>query len=109
MPTSSQTTAQTQAMTLAAQHVDDASQAIHTIINQVSDAVAATAGGYQTAAATLFRDVMGQWSQDFTAIINGLDTIGEALAGTSRNYQSAMNLDQESANQIAALLNGSDV
>ena len=103
------TTAQTQAMTLAAQHVDNAGQAITTIRNQVGDAVAATAGGYETAAATLFRSVMDQWGQDFQSIINGLETIREALVGTAKNYQGAMNLDHESANQIAALLNGTDV
>lgn len=104
-----QTTAQTQAMSLAAQHVDNAGQAIAAIRNQVSDAVAATAGGYDTAAATLFRGVMDQWSTDFVSIINGLDSIREALVGTAKNYQGAMNLDHESANQIAALLNGGDV
>lgn len=106
---SQQTTAQTQAMSQAAQHVDNAGQAITTIRNQVSDAVAATAGGYQTAAATLFRGVMDQWGQDFVSIINGLETIREALVGTAQNYQGAMNLDHESANQIAALLNGDGV
>lgn len=108
MPTPQQTTAQTQAMTRAAQHVDGAGQAIATIRNQVSDAVAATAGGYQTSAATLFRSVMDQWATDFTSIINGLETIRTALVGTAQNYQGAMNLDHESANQIAALLNGND-
>ncbi len=109
MPTPQQTTAQTQAMTLASQHVDNAGQAIATIRNQVADAVQATAGGYQTSAATLFRGVMDQWAQDFQNIINGLETIREALVGTARNYQGAMNLDHESANQIASLLNGNDV
>ena len=103
-----QTTAQSQAMGVAAQHVQDAGQAIATIRNQVADAVAATTGGYQTSAATLFRGVMDQWGQDFTTIINGLQTIGEALTGTAQNYQGAMNIDQDSANQIAALLNGGD-
>lgn len=108
MATPQQTTAQTQAMQQAAQHVDDAGQAIATIRNQVADAVAATAGGYQSSAATLFRGVMDQWGQDFTAIINGLESIRTALTGTAQNYQGAMNLDHESANQIAALLNGND-
>jgi WXG100 family type VII secretion target len=106
MPTPQQTTAQTQAMTQAAQLVADAGQAIATIRNQVADAVAATSAGYQSPAATLFRGVMDQWGQDFQSIINGLDTIGQALTGTAQNYQGAMNLDHESANQIAALLNG---
>jgi len=104
-----QTSAQTQAMSLAAGHVDNAGQAIATIRNQVADAVAATAGGYESPGATLFRNVMDQWGQDFAQIINGLETIREALVGTARNYQGAMSTDGESVNQIAALLNGSDV
>ena len=109
MPTPQQATAQTQAMTKAAQQVADAGNAIATIRNQVTDAVQATAGGYDTPAATLFRSVMEQWGQDFQSIITALDNMGQALTGVAQNYQGAMNLDHESANQIAALLNGTDV
>jgi WXG100 family type VII secretion target len=108
MAAGQQTTAQTDAMRQAATHVDDAGQAIATLRNQVQEAVASTAGGYDTAAATLFRGVMDQWAQDFVSIINGLETIRENLVGTTTNYQGAMDLDRESANQIAALLNGQD-
>ena len=104
-----QATAESQAMTLAATHVEHAGQAIATIRNQVNDAISATAAGYQTPAATLFRSVMDQWGQDFLSIINGLDAIREALGTTAQNYTGAMNLDHESANQIANLLNGTDV
>ena len=101
-----QTTAQTDAMRQAAVHVDNAGQTITTIRNQVQEAVDATSSGYQSPAATLFRSVMGQWGQDFTNIIAGLETIRESLVGTTTNYQGAMDLEHESANQIAALLNG---
>jgi WXG100 family type VII secretion target len=103
---SQQATAQTDAMRQAATHVDDAGQAIATLRNQVQEAVDSTAAGYQSAAATLFRGVMGQWAQDFASIISGLETIRENLVGTTTNYQGAMDIDQQSANQIAALLNG---
>jgi WXG100 family type VII secretion target len=96
-------------MLQAAQQVADAGNAIATIRNQVADAVGATGAGYQSPAANLFRSVMGQWHDDFQSIITGLDAIGQALTGTAQNYQGAMNLDHESANQIAALLNGNDV
>jgi WXG100 family type VII secretion target len=109
MAGSGQTTAQTAAMTQAAVHVDNAGQAIATIRNQVNDAVAATSGGYVSDAATLFRNVMEQWSADFGQIIQGLETIREKLVGTTKNYQGAMDSDSTSANQIAALLNGTDV
>lgn len=101
-----QTSAQTQAMALAAQHVDNAGQAISTIRNQVIEASAQTAGGYISPGATMFRNVMDQWGQDFVSITNGLNTIREALTGTARNYQGAMSTDGESVNQIASLLNG---
>lgn len=104
-----QTTAQTDAMRQAAVHVDNAGQSIATIRNQVQEAVAATAGGYQSDAATLFRSVMDQWSTDFGQIIQGLETIRENLVGTTANYQGVMDLDTESANQIASLLNGTGV
>ena len=104
-----QTTAQTEAMRQAATHVDNAGQAIATLRNQVQEAVDATAAGYQTDAATLFRNVMSQWAQDFVTIINGLETIRENLVGSTANYQGAMDYDRQSANQIATLLNGSDV
>jgi WXG100 family type VII secretion target len=108
MPTPQQASAQTQSMLQAAQHVADAGNAIATIRNQVADAVGATTSGYQSPAADLFRSVMLQWHDDFRAIMTGLDNIGTALTGTAQNYQGAMNLDHESANQIAALLNGND-
>jgi len=104
-----QTTAQTAAMSQAAVHVDNAGQAIATIRNQVADAVAATSGGYVSDAATLFRNVMDQWGADFNQIIQGLETIREKLVGTTKNYQGAMDIDHMSVNQVAALLNGSDV
>ncbi|MDQ2876404.1 MAG: WXG100 family type VII secretion target [Actinomycetota bacterium] len=101
-----QTTAETSAMTLASTHVDNAGQAIATLRNQVQAAVDATTSGYVSPAATVFRGVMAQWGQDFTTIINGLETIRTSLVGTTKNYQGAMNLEGESANQIASLLNG---
>jgi WXG100 family type VII secretion target len=104
-----ETTAQTAAMAQAAIHVDNAGQAIATIRNQVADAVGATSGGYVTEAATLFRNVMDQWGQDFGTIIAGLESIKEKLTGTTANYKGAMDIDSQSANQIAALLNGNDV
>ena len=104
-----QATAQTTAMTQAAQHVDNAGQAIATIMNQVAEAVQATSGGYVTDGGKLFRTVMDQWGQDFTSIIAGLDSIREKLTGTTVNYKGAMDLDGESVNQIAALLNTTDI
>lgn len=104
-----QTTAQTDAMGQAAIHVDEAGQAIATIRNQVQQAVDATAGSYQSEAASLFRSVMDQWAQDFGTIIGGLETIRQNLVGTTANYQGAMDLDQESVSQIASLLNGTSV
>ncbi len=104
-----QATAQTTAMAQAAVHVDHAGQAIATIRNQVTDAVEATTGGYVTEAGTLFRNVMGQWGQDFNTIITGLETIHQKLTGTTVNYKGAMDIDGESVNQIAALLNATDI
>jgi len=108
MAATQQTTAQTDAMRQAATHVDEAGQGVATLRNQVQEAVDATAGGYQSPAATLFRGVMSQWAQDFSTIISGLETIRENLVGTTTNYQGAMDFDHQSANQIAALLNGQD-
>lgn len=104
-----QATAQTTAMTQAAQHVDNAGQAIASIRNQVNDAVQATSGGYVTEAATLFRNVMDQWGQDFISIITGLESIHEKLTGTTVNYKGAMDIDGEGVNQIAALLNATNI
>ena len=101
--------AQTDALKLAAAHVDNAAQAIMIIRNQVQDAVNATTGGYQSPAATVFQQVMAKWHDDFGVIINGLDVIKTNLSGTATNYQSTMDADKMSANQIAALLNGTDV
>ena len=103
------TTAETAAMTKAAAHVDNCGQAITTIWNQVNDAVGQTTGGYETAGAALFRSVMDRWGQDFNRIIQGLDEIRQALTGTTINYHGAMDIDHMSVNQVAALLNGSDV
>jgi WXG100 family type VII secretion target len=104
-----QTTAQTEAMRQAAVHVDNGGQAISTLRNQVQQAVDSTRSGYVTSAAALFRNVMDQWSNDFATIISGLETIRENLVGTATAYQGAINVDGDSANQIASLLNSTDI
>jgi WXG100 family type VII secretion target len=103
------TSAQVEAMTSAAQHVDAAGQALATIQGRIQTAIANTSSGYVSDAATLFRSVMDQWHQDFTKIVNGLENIRTALTSTQKVYESTMAQEQMSANQIAALLNGSDV
>lgn len=103
------TSAQVDAMATAARHVDNAGQALANIQGRVQQAVAATGGGYTSEAATLFRNVMDQWHGDFTKIINGLERIQAALTSTQKHYEASIQQDRQSANQIAALLNGTDV
>lgn len=103
------TSAQVDAMTAAAQHVDAAGQALATIQGRIQMAVTNTSSGYVSDAATLFRSVMDQWHQDFSKIITGLENIRAALTSTQKVYEATMQQEQLSANQIAALLNGSDV
>jgi WXG100 family type VII secretion target len=104
-----QTTTDVAAMAQAAVYVDNCGQSITTIWNQVNDAVDQTHGGYETAGAALFRNVMGQWSTDFGKIIEGLEEIRQALVGNRLAYHGAIDIDHMSANQVAALLNGGDV
>jgi WXG100 family type VII secretion target len=106
MAASQHTSAHTHAMAQAAFHVGNAHEAITGLKNQVAGTVAATSAGYVSEAATLFRSVMEQWDQDFNTILAGLRTMGEKLTGSSQHYGGAMDADHQSANQIAALLNG---
>lgn len=101
-----QTSAETQAMSVAAQRVDDATQTIAAIGQRVTDIVASTAIGYNTPGAAVFRSAMEAWDQDFIKINNGLKTIYEALGGTATNFNQAMAVDEQSVNTISALLNG---
>ena len=103
------TSAQVEAMAQAAQHVDNAGQDLANIQGRIQQAVANTSAGYVSDAATLFRNVMDQWNGDFAKIINGLDQIRTALTGTQKHYEAGMEQERASVNQIAALLNGTDV
>jgi WXG100 family type VII secretion target len=95
-------------MATAARHVDTAGQALANIQNRVQQAVNSTSAGYSSDAASLFRNVMGQWHQDFTKIIGGLERIQTSLTGTQKQYEGTMQQERASANQVAALLNGED-
>ncbi len=100
------TAAQTKSMHDAAVHVDRAGQLLAGIRGNVERAIDATGSGYQSDAATLFRNTMHSWSGDFNKIIGSLENIRLALTQTARKYESTMAADQASVNQIAALLNG---
>jgi WXG100 family type VII secretion target len=102
------TSAQVDAMTTAAQHVDTAGQHLTGIRGRVQQTVAATSAGYVSDAATLFRGVMDQWDGDFAKIIGGLERIQTALTSNQKQYVASMEQERASANQIAALLNGND-
>ena len=106
MAASQHTSAQTTAMAQAAFHVGNTHDAITGLKNQAASTVAGTTTGYVSEAATLFRSVMEQWDQDFNTILAGLRTMGEKLTGTAHRYGGAMDHDRQSANEIAALLNG---
>ena len=106
MAASQHTSAQTHAMAQAAFHVGNAHDAITGVKNQVATTVAGTSTAYVSEAATMFRGVMEQWDQDFNTILAGLRTMGEKLTGTSQQYGGAMDFDHQSANKIAAALNG---
>lgn len=101
-----ETSAQVTAMNEAARHVDNAGQALATIRGNIQQAIASTASGYNSAAATLFRSTMDEWGNDFQKIIGGLERIREALTHTTKHYEATMEQERQSANQIAALLNG---
>jgi WXG100 family type VII secretion target len=97
--------AQIPAMAQAATQVDQAGQTLAGIRTRVGGAVANTQGGYQSEAATVFRNVMDQWGADFQKIVNGLNQIHEALTATHRSYQASVDTDRASANSIMSALN----
>jgi WXG100 family type VII secretion target len=103
-----ETTAQVAAMSEAARHVDNAGQALAVIRGNIQQAIASTAAGYNSQAATLFRSTMDQWGTDFQKIVGGLERIREALTHTTKHYEATMEQERQSANQIASLLNGGD-
>lgn len=103
------TSAQVDAMATAARHVDNAGQDLANIQGRIQQAVASTSAGYVSEAAALFRNVMDQWNGDFAKIIGGLERIHTALTSTQKHYEATMQQERSSVNQIAALLNGTDV
>jgi WXG100 family type VII secretion target len=103
------TSAQVDAINMAAAHVDTAGQELATIRSNIQLAIASTAAGYNSAAATLFRNTMDQWGADFQKIIGGLERIREALTQTQRHYQATIEQERQSANTIASLLNGGGI
>jgi WXG100 family type VII secretion target len=104
-----ETSAQIAAMAEAAGHVDNAGQALATIRGTVAQAVAATASGYNSPAAVMFRNTMDQWHGDFQKIIAGLERMHQALTHTTRHYEATLEQERNSANEIAALLNGGGI
>ncbi len=103
-----ETSAQLTAMKQAALQVDRASAELARVRHTIAQAVASTAGGYSSPAADLFRSTMDQWSTDFTRIVGGLDRIREALHQNARQYEATLDQERQSANQIAAVLNGGE-
>lgn len=104
-----QTSAQVEAMAQAARHVDNAGQALAVVRGNIQQAIASTATGYNSAAATLFRNTMDQWGTDFQKIIGGLERIHTALTHTAKHYEATMEQERASANTIATLLNGGGI
>lgn len=100
------TSAQVEAMHAAALHVDKAGQELAVIRGNITQAIAATGAGYTSPAATLFRNTMEQWGQDFNKIISGLERIHQALTQTQKQYEATLDQERASANTIATLLNG---
>jgi len=102
------TSAQVDAMTTAARHVDTAGQALADIRGRVQQTVGATSAGYVSDAATLFRGVMDQWDGDFAKIIGGLERIQTALTSNQKHYEASMAEERARVNEIATLLNGNE-
>jgi WXG100 family type VII secretion target len=103
-----ETSAQINAMNEAARHVDNAGQALAVIRGNIQQSIDSTAAGYNSPAATLFRNTMSQWGDDFQKIIGGLERIRTALTHNTKHYEATMEQERHSANQIAALLNSPD-
>ena len=104
-----ETGAQIQAMAESARHVDNAGQALAIIRGTVLQAIESTKHGYQSPAATLFRNTMNNWYDDFQKIIGGLERMHEALTHTTRHYVATLDEEANSANEIAMLLNGQGI
>lgn len=98
--------ADTEKMNTAANAVDNTGQVLANIRGNIQSAVDSTATGYTSPAATLFRNTMGQWDQHFAKILNDLQRMHEALRHNTVHYQATMETERDSANQLAALLNG---
>ena len=88
-----------------ARHVDNAGQILANIRGNVQQAVGSTTGGYNSPAATLFRQTMADWDGDFKAILDSLQNIHEKLTHNQKHYEATAETERQSANQIAALLN----
>jgi WXG100 family type VII secretion target len=104
-----ETAGDVQAMSDAARHVNNAGHALATIRGNIQAAVDATAGGYNSPGARLFREVMAQWHDDFAKIISGLEKIETALTHNQSHYVATLDDEMHSAGTIAAILNGDTV
>jgi hypothetical protein len=90
----------------ASRHLDQAQDALTAIRLAVAQSVAATASGYTSEAATLFRSTMDQWGAEFNKIIGGLERMRGSLNSNRLQYEATLDQERQSVNQIAAQLNG---
>jgi WXG100 family type VII secretion target len=76
----------TDAMTAAANHVDQVSQEISSALTTLKNQIDPLAGSWQGGAASAFNTLMLQWHEDANKLTAALSDISQALSASGKNY-----------------------
>lgn len=76
----------TDAMTSAANQVDQVSQEISSALNTLKNQIEPLAGSWQGGAASAFNSLMTQWHDDANKLTAALSDISQALNSSGKNY-----------------------
>lgn len=94
-----------QAMSVAAQKVDDATNVINGLETQIDTHLANLLSGWRSGASAAFERLLREWLLDFQDIRKQLGIVSEKLGGTSQSYAATETLEQEAINRLNGLLN----
>jgi WXG100 family type VII secretion target len=93
----------TDAMTAAANNVDQVSQEISSALTTLKNQIDPLASSWQGGAATAFNTLMAEWHQDANKLTAALSDISQALSASGKNYAST---EESNHSAIAGILGG---
>jgi WXG100 family type VII secretion target len=94
----------TAAMTVAAQHIDEARRAVGAELATLRQDLEALRASWRSTAQVQFADVMTRWDAGAQRMTTALDDIGQAVAGSGLAYQATEDREVDHVSAISAAL-----